>query len=75
MSDYKVPDSELPADAEVKYGRTWDGDRFPLSVSYNTEAGPRATVKMNQTADGDYIPATGRTSEGDFNLPGKKWDL
>jgi hypothetical protein len=64
---------QLPEDATIEYsGYNYDGDRAPLSVTYNTNAGPRRTVKVKQTQDGDYIPETGYTPDGDFHLPDKK---
>jgi hypothetical protein len=73
MPDYTIPPSQLPEDAKVTYGFTLDGDRIPLTVSYNTEAGPRKTVNMKWTLDGDRVPETGYTPDGDFNFPGRKW--
>ena len=70
-----IDKKQLPDDATVEYsGYNFDGDRTPLSVSYNTNSGKRATVGVTLTPDGDYIPKTGYTQDGDFNLPNKKID-
>jgi hypothetical protein len=66
---------QLPTQGEVQYGHTRDGDIIPVSVTYPRETGGYAKVAFKKTADGDYIPETGYTPDGDFNYPGQRWDL
>lgn len=68
-----IDKKRLPEDADVAYsGYNYDGDREPLSVTYNTNAGPRRTVAVKRTQDGDFIPETGHTPDGDFHFPDRK---
>ncbi len=73
MTEFTIPPSQLPDKAQVKYELTADGDRVPVSVTYNDACGKDRTVKMVRTLDGDFIPETGHTLDGDFHFPNKKF--
>ena len=73
MDFSKRTKSDLPEGGTLKTRFSIDGDVIPESVTYDTASGQKKTVKMVMTPDGDYIPETGYTMDGDFNWPDKKW--
>lgn len=66
---------QLPRDSVLVTRTTEDGDKIPVSVSYPTDSGGHRNVRFHQTPDGDYIPETGHTLDGDFYYPDQKLDL
>jgi len=63
---------QLPEGGTLKTAFSPDGDIIPVSVSYPTVDGGQKEVAMKWTSDGDLIPETGYTMDGDFNFPNKK---
>ncbi len=72
MPRHEINPAQLPYGATVEYGFTLDGDRVPLSVTYQTASGKNATVEMQVTLDGDYVPKTGYGQNSDFHFPNAK---
>lgn len=65
----------LPQSAIITTKMNCDGDTMIDSVSYPTQNGKTQTVKFKTTIDGDHIPETGYTMDGDFNYPNQKYNL
>lgn len=72
MSTHKA--RQLPNGGVPVYSHTLDNDRIIDSVKYPTSSGEEKTVKFVWTIDGDRVPETGHTIDGDFYYPGEKWD-
>lgn len=76
MVDFvKKIEAELPFGAVVETEYTLDGDPIPTAVSYPGQDGVQRKVKMQWSLDGDLIPETGYTADGDFSFPGQKLDV
>lgn len=65
----------FPENAIIKTKINYDGDTIIDSVSYSTKNGKTQTVKFKTTIDGDRIPETGYTLDGDFHYPNQKYSL
>lgn len=59
----------LPIGATVIHKYSPDGDKIIDSVSYPTADGKHTNVKYEYTCDGDRVPKTGHTIEGDHYFP------
>lgn len=64
-----------PTGSKVTTKKTLDGDDIIDSVMYKTNKGEDRTVKFVYSLDGDRIPETGFTLDGDFNFPDQKYNL
>ncbi len=64
----------LPYGATVSTKMTVDGDRVIDTVSYPTVSGKTASVRYHLTPDGDRVPETGHTLDGDHHFPGEIYD-
>lgn len=75
MDHTKSLKSNVPLGAAVETAFTADGDIIPKSVTYKDMNGQDKKVAMQMTPDGDYIPETGYTLDGDFNWPNQQFIL
>ncbi len=64
-----------PTESKVITKKTADGDNIIDSVTYKTNKGEDRTVKFVYSLDGDRIPETGFTLDGDFNFPNQRYDF
>ena len=59
----------LPEGAVVNYRGNLDGDLIIDTIEYPTIDGKKSTVGFHYTLDGDLVPNTGHTIDGDWNFP------
>lgn len=64
-----------PTESKINLKTTVDGDTIVDSVTYQTNKGKEKTVGFVYSLDGDRIPETGFTLDGDFYFPDQKYDL
>lgn len=68
-------DGNMPSGGVRSYIITEDGDRIINSVTYPTVTGKTKQVKFERGIDGDMIPETGFTLDGDYHWPGERYEL
>lgn len=64
----------FPKNSRINTVCSVDGDTIIDSVTYTTQKNTRQTVKFERSLDGDMLPVTGFTLDGDYHFPNAKMD-